>query len=98
MGRLSSVVESADLSGRSTSWAPECTERYMAEEGKTMVIPFAFELYIRHIAGETAEELSSKLGIPRARVQQRLLAGAAFAARHASAAAAEADAGRNRAA
>lgn len=46
------------------------------------MIPFAFELYIRHIAGETVEELSLKLGIPRQRVGQRLRAGAAFAARH----------------
>ncbi len=90
MGRVNSVVDRKICPGH-----PNAVED---REGKTMMIPFALELYIRHIAGETAEELSLRLGIPRARVQQRLRAGAAFAARHASAAAIEAEAGQKRAA
>ncbi len=64
-----------------------------------MVIPFAFELYLRHIAGETVEELSLKLGIPRERIEQRLRAGAMYVARHErTATAADEDVGRARAA
>ncbi len=43
--------------------------------------PFAVALYRRYLNGESVEQLSSKLGIPAERVNQRLHAAAAYLAR-----------------
>ncbi len=52
-----------------------------------MFTPFALELYRRYLGGETIEELSTELGIPRERIEDRLRAAEAYVTRQARAAA-----------
>jgi hypothetical protein len=52
-----------------------------------MFTPFALELYRRYLNGETIEELSAELGIPRERIEDRIRAAEAYVARRATAAA-----------
>lgn len=52
-----------------------------------MFTPFALELYRRYLNGETIEELSAELGIPRERIEDRIRAAEAYLARQATAAA-----------
>ncbi len=51
-----------------------------------MFTPFAVEVYRRYLSGETVEELSTDLGIPRERIEDRIRAAEAFVARQAKAA------------
>lgn len=43
--------------------------------------PFALQIYRRYLSGETIEQLSAALDIPRERIEQRLRAAAAYAER-----------------
>ncbi len=43
-----------------------------------VVEPFAFELYRRYLEGESVEELSRALNIPRERVRMRIRAAAEY--------------------
>lgn len=52
-----------------------------------MFMPFALEVYRRHLNGETVEELSRELEIPLERIEDRLRAAEAYLARRAEAAA-----------
>ncbi len=46
-----------------------------------MFEPFAIQLYRRYLNGESVQQLSLRLGIPAERIEQRLRAAAALAAR-----------------
>jgi hypothetical protein len=52
-----------------------------------MLIPFALEIYRRYLNGETVETLSAELGIPPARIEDRLRAAEAYLVRRTEAAA-----------
>ncbi len=45
------------------------------------MIPFALELYRRHLEGESADALARQTGIPVDRIQQRLAIAAEYTAR-----------------
>ncbi len=46
-----------------------------------MLTPFALEIYRRYQNGETVEELSTELGIPVERIEDRIRAAEAYIAR-----------------
>ena len=46
-----------------------------------MFTPFAVEIYRRYLNGETIEELSRELGIPRERIEDRIRAAEAYVTR-----------------
>jgi hypothetical protein len=52
-----------------------------------MFTPFAVQIYRRYLSGETIEELSRELGIPRERIEDRIRAAEAYVARQATLAA-----------
>jgi hypothetical protein len=45
---------------------------------RSKVVPFAVELYRRHLGGQTVEQLSCELGIPLDRVAARIRAAEAY--------------------
>ena len=52
-----------------------------------MFTPFALEVYRRYLNGETIEELSTELGIPQERIEDRIRVAEAYVARQAKVAA-----------
>jgi hypothetical protein len=46
-----------------------------------MLIPFALEVYRRYLNGESVEQLSTSLGIPVERIEDRLRAAEAYVTR-----------------
>ena len=51
-----------------------------------MFTPFAVEVYRRYFSGETIDELSRELGIPRERIEDRIRAAEAYVSRQTKAA------------
>jgi DNA-directed RNA polymerase specialized sigma24 family protein len=52
-----------------------------------MFTPFAVELYLRYLNGETIAELSAELGIPLERIEDRIRAAEAYVTRQVTVAA-----------
>lgn len=50
--------------------------------GMEMTQPLAIEIYRRFLEGETVEQLSTDLGIPQERIEQRLRVAQAYLQRH----------------
>ena len=51
-----------------------------------MFTPFAVEVYRRYLSGETIDELSRELGIPRERIEDSIRAAEAYVSRQTKAA------------